>query len=1136
LLAAGRVFAEAKLEIHQPLARTAYQTNEWISFAVVRSDTAALPATELALSLTGADGTRMTFSFALPAVAADGADARRTEHLHLNGWLLRPGHYTVEITAHGAKAATEFDLYPHIRKTSYKLINWGRANKPEEQLVQGEESLGFNLFYGHYGADTKADFIRAGVDFMACCVMSGGHQMDLRTECDWSDPYVVRGGTARVVRRAFIDRTRPNVFGVHFYDEPGLTWGKDPATGEMTPHAVPSQAQAYKSAFGQERLAAGDVKPDDPEHVARWKHWATWKLGFMDAAWKDSQFGVSYVRPDYLSVTQSQYGFSAFTDGYYFNVTRCMPVVSGHGGYDDYGPGYFNPSFHLEIARARDFTRPCWYLPTWYGSTPAQRFRLEQYLSFMTNIQGMISPPDIDPFQPLKKPAAEGVVESNQLMARLGTIFTTMPVTRPPVAMLFSLSNMLEAQVKGRKVCYAHDTRHGRNNNLTYLAGKMLQQQFLVVVDEDIVDGTLAAHHKAVVLTSIDYLDPNVVKALEEFAARGGLVLLTADCAVKIQGAANIGVTPALPDQERVNKLVAEKNYKEAAPFQTLGKQFQGAEPLAKAIKAQLDRAGIKAFFECDNPGITATRQGAGDIEYLFAVNAACDWNGPSNNTKAAVAAIALPADNRAVYDAVRGGPVAELKDGKGQFRFGAGQMRVFARTARPVGGVKVSMPQVERDYTAAQAPLRVEIAGALLDNAGGVLSGSAPLRIVVRDPLGNVRYDLYRATRLGAFSVTLPLALNDPPGAWNVTVRELLANTESATSFHVEAVPQCGALAGATWRAVHFGNDRDNIFRFFRTHQDVTLVTGTNAYNAAAAERLAETLKPWGVRCKTVAAAEVNKRRELPPEAQRTWVGHDFGRVDPQKYGIGIAGFAVDGPAVLLGTPEDNPLIKFAQDRQFLPYKAAKDVLPGRGRGYIAWQRDCVGHGQDSITLIAYDAAGMAEAVGSAFEAASGIEPLTPLAMPQSSSIAAVSKAAPIPEASVAWTAVLPDRAVAIVAADGGVSVTTYDGTVSTLDAAGKMMSQKPGETAGLTSPAAPAIPDALKGKLPPTRIAKYIVAGDGLTAVGYWGGTLQVFDAAGSVKTQQHLGQDITGIVWCGGKLIAGLADGRVIGLEAK
>src|SRR5262249_38753327 len=155
----------------------------------------------------------------------------------------------------------------------------------------------------------------------------------LRLECDWSDPLVVRGGTRRVVRRAFEDRTRPNVPGVHFYDEPGLTWAKHPVTGEFGPHDIATQMRAYKDAFRREPLEYHKADPTNPEHVARWRHWALWKLGFMDAAWKDSQYGVSRVRPDYLSVTQSQYGWSAFCDGYYFNVVRSLPITSGHGGY-----------------------------------------------------------------------------------------------------------------------------------------------------------------------------------------------------------------------------------------------------------------------------------------------------------------------------------------------------------------------------------------------------------------------------------------------------------------------------------------------------------------------------------------------------------------------------------------------------------------------------------------------------------------------------------------------------------------------------------------------------------------------------------------------------------------------------------
>jgi len=44
--------------------------------------------------------------------------------------------------------------------------------------------------------------------------------------------------------------------------------------------------------------------------------------------------------------------------------------------------------------------------------------------------------------------SADGIVESNKLMGKIGTIFTTMPVTPPLVAMLYSLSHNLCVQAQ----------------------------------------------------------------------------------------------------------------------------------------------------------------------------------------------------------------------------------------------------------------------------------------------------------------------------------------------------------------------------------------------------------------------------------------------------------------------------------------------------------------------------------------------------------------------------------------------------------------------------------------------------------------------------------------------------------------
>jgi hypothetical protein len=1150
IFGAGAGARAAELKILLPLQRTAYQTNERIDLAVVRSDKAALPAGDLLLSVKGEDGSMLAFTFPVKQ-----ANARRAvEHLHLNGWYLRPGKYTIEAAADGATAKTGIEVYSHVRKSSFRLINWGRA-KGKAQLPQGEENLGYNLFYGHYGQDEEGNFIRAGVDFMSNCTMSGGHQMDLRLECDWSDPLVIRGGTRRVVKRAFMDRSRGNVPGVHFYDEPGLTWMKHPKTGENSPQGIPSQLAAYEAAFGHPLKDYFKIDPKNPRDVALWRHWARWKLGFMDAAWKDADFGVRYVRPDFLSVTQSQYGYSAFTDGYYFNVVRSLPVISGHGGYHDYGPGYFNPSMFLELARARDFSRPNWYLPTWYGNTTSDQFRLEQYLSFQTNIQGMMSPPDLEPGEPDKCKAVDGIVESNHLMGRLGTIFSTMPVTRPPVAVLYSLSQMIKKQTEDMKVSYAHDTAHGRNLVFTYLAGKLLQHQFMTVVEEDIVDGTLAANHKALILTSIDYLDPKVIGGLEQFIEQGGLVLMTGDSTVKIKGAVKIGVTPGFPDAAKIAALTKAGKTKEAAALTQMRQALAGARVLADALKPPLEKAGIMPVFVCDQPGICATRQAAGDIEYLFAVNATHDPQGdPMLGVKAVTANLAIPAvAGTQLYDAVHGSPIKELKPLEtghfaGKFRFGPGQMRVFARTAKPIGGIKTSTPVVGRDYTAATAPIHVDIAAALVDNKGYLLSGSAPVRVRLIDPLGTVRYDLFRATSAGVLKLRLPLAVNDPAGEWKVDVVELLSNTHDTAPFMYRAVSTASAAAGATRRAVHLAGDREPIYRLFRVHGKVTIVKGSSDYHQAAAERLVKILKPWNVQATIANAAEVNKPRSLTAEEAQTWVGLNFagkGQIKPgDKNPPALVGFAVQGPVILLGSPEDNPLIKMLQGERFLPYTPNKADFPGPNRGYIAWQRDGIGVLQESITLIAYDAKGLNQAVGNLYEIMAGMDPLTPLVLPQKSSIAVAKNAPTHPPLIVDWSIVLPDRIAGIKVVKDRIDVVTHAGIKAAVSIKGNVDSRDVVDgdayqklVSELSTRSAPAALADARKHTAERRLVKFAVAEGKLTAVAYWGGTLRIIDNTAKIRGEHVFGQDLSALAWAGeGFLIAGDADGRLIAVSVK
>ena len=1194
------------VRIHFPLQRKVYQTNERIDLSVHRrADQGGLSAGELVLNIIGGDGSAMEYVFA----ARPAAGGVATEHLSINARLLRPGRYTIEAKVDGTNAAETIEVFSHLRGSAYRLIGWGARARNEQWWPAGEDNIGYNLVMQNFTRDQIEHLIRAGVDSMSCCVMSGGHQMDLRMECDWSDPNVImRGGTRRAVNRAFQERINPTAVGVHFYDEPGLTWWEDPETKQTVPHMVPAQVAAYRGAFGAQPLRYNQVDPANPEHVRRWAEWARWKLGFMDAAWKDAKFGVVWTRPDFLSLTQSQYGWTAFTDGYYFNVVRSLPVISGHGGYHDFWLNLFNPSFFLEMALARDMSKPCWYLPCWYENTTSDQLRLEHNLCFQVGIDGLAVPPPLCPLASRNLPAFDGIVECNKIMARLGPVFTSMPYARAPVALLYSLSHLVHVQTGDMKMNYAGNDKHGRALAFAYLACKLIQQPVTAVVDEDVVDGTLAGNHRAVILAGIDYLDPDVVAGLEDFARRGGIVLKTSDSAVNVPSAVDLGVAADFTDKDRkeaeriaaeiaaldekmkpaaeaarqaqeglkrkdlpeaekdkLSKALAEAEAarktmeerkkeleSELRSHTALRAYLAGARPMALALSARLEKAGIPPVFLCDNEGISASRHSMGDIEYLFAVNAAHDQDGdPALGMKAVTAELRIPDDGRPVYDAIHGGPADFARRGRfleASMRFGPGAMRVFARTAKPIGRISAGAATVETDLTSDEHPRALKASAALLDSQGKLLCGAAPVKIEVRDSLGVLRYRLWRATYAGSLNIVLPLAANDPAGPWTVTFTELLSGTADTASLSLPAMNRCGALVGARRRAIFVDGEDGNVFRFVRLFRSVAVIPGTNSWEQAAARRLCADLRPWGIEARIVSLAEAERARTVKEDEAATLCGLAYTSRNSIKPGDGNppaqVGYAVEDPAILIGTPESHSMIEHLRKAGFLPYIPDPDRVPGPGRGYVAWQREGLGARQESVTLIGYDDAGISEAVGTFYEFATGMEPLTPLALATRHSISHAVSAVSHPEPGLAWSLVLPDRADAL--GDGGagrIEALTHDGSLVTVDPArGRVVSSrllKSGDFAARFDAMRKSLPSPAPGWEEkyglPGRIVKRVAERGDVAAVGYVGGFVRIVGRDGATSASRQMDADISCLMWSGRTLLVALSDGTLAGLNA-
>ena len=239
-------------------------------------------------------------------------------------------------------------------------------------------------------------------------------------------------------------------------------------------------------------------------------------------------------------------------------------------------------------------------------------------------------------------------------------------------------------------------------------------------------------------------------------------------------------------------------------------------------------------------------------------------------------------------------------------------------------------------------------------------------------------------------------MAANDPAGAWTVAVTELLNNSTGTSSFNYQPAAQCGALAGETPRATFFAPDKDNIFRFFRDHRNVYIVAGTSPYDAAAAQRLVDIMKPYNVNCTILSLDEAKKARPITDEEALTWCGDGVsGSLDAHARQIPeLVGYNLPGPTVLIGNVADNPLIAHLGNRKVFAYTPTAD-FPGVGHGIVNWNIQTLGHDIESIALIGNDAAGVNEAVGTAFQMGTGIDYVNPLNFPIASNITLATRVA---------------------------------------------------------------------------------------------------------------------------------------------
>ena len=323
--------------------------------------------------------------------------------------------------------------------------------------------------------------------------------------------------------------------------------------------------------------------------------------------------------------------------------------------------------------------------------------------------------------------------------------------------------------------------------------------------EEEVLSGD-AARYKVILLWRVQYLRQSVVTALEDYIARGGVVICDATSQVPIKGAIKTSVDLAMGD----GKSNPDPNDPRlGGPGIT---DYLHPDRVA-LVRKTLDPY-VQPWADCDDPTLIARRHEYHGVTYLWLVNIQSqkdyEYIRPrtyglseplelANPEKAKkekfqylaelagqrfTPLVTIPAGNWAAYDVLKGKRVLLKKEGN-RLVFTADMERLggtlIALYPEPIARVVCSISG--RFARGQEKTLRVTVTGP----HGKPVPGTQPLAVTVLTSKGE--WDEItgaHATEDGVWSATVHPAINDPAGTWKIRVKELSSGITGETSFKV--------------------------------------------------------------------------------------------------------------------------------------------------------------------------------------------------------------------------------------------------------------------------------------------------------------------------------------------------------------
>jgi len=857
-------------------------------------------------------------------------------YLNLIPHALSQGKWNVQVAG---KEAGTFNVVSAIPKTPFVMWNyqaWLDDSKDTafgqmmgtgttEERLKLYQDFGMNflaLQNGGFGMSirTMDHLVQLGARYSSLNTMAGQHQPG-GAHNDWSVPEVAQAVRFGVQHNAQYGLRYGAFAGVHYADEPALTYGTKNEKGQYeiyhSGHPIPDQSKNYFGPLAVPTQIDSFVKdtgkkPVDPlnpqANMEDWLAFMRYRTTILGKVFAQATSDLHAIDPKLIGYSQI-YAWWFLVDGLYpFENGKGVDVLSSHG-YIDNQFGMFYPISETEMIRTGAWNKPVWMMPMFEGMTR----RSVTYASLSRQIEGL----GWDRTASFKQP---GMMELSNRIVPISGIFTQIKKKRDEVGVFYSRDQYLQEIAKDVK---AADKSYAGRIVAAWITCFTAHYPANYVIEEDFASGD-AFKYKVLVAPGLKDVSPSLKTALEKYVKDGGMLILDKDSTLQIAGATKLdAIFPDWTNTGKWNPQEVSMNEKQRFEKHIL--------PITK-ILAETLKGTLMPLIEGGDPMLFASEQKGGLVRYIWAVN----MNHETVNQESALDTNFVLPSSEATYDVFAG---REVTGGKQSLTMPEGDATLYALLPDKIAKVTTKPPVVE--------PASVTISAAV-ESEKFPIAGVLPLEIEILDAKGKLFKKIYRATdATGQYKEKLALGHIAGAGEWKVNIKELLSGKTVQTSFKTASVEYAFALCGPV-----DVNDSAHIATALAQKDKTFLVLYGSDDMKAKADAVVKLLASKKIKAQSDKAE--NHKTERPGLANGAMY---------MSWGAFEAPLDIQQPMILVGDRKNNPLIARLIDKLSLYPHPVNDQFPGAGRGMIYWAKTVFGLNQDIIVIYGEEAASIDQA-----------------------------------------------------------------------------------------------------------------------------------------------------------------------------